>query len=181
MVPESAEPGEVRSFWPWQAPLISRPKKKIPKVNWYLLFESLISSRLLTWTLSHSLFLSVFLFFLLAFFLQRERPAHPHFLNSKASISPLIFPHVHCNPAFLCSYSKVSIEQLHPAFCLWETTTCIHKYCSTDHSVNKSLLGYLIQHFRTEKKNLIHKAASFNVISTNYIYMEASTSTSPNP
>lgn len=70
-------PVEGRSFWPWQASLISGPKK-IPKENWYLLFESLISTRLLTLSLSlpipsHSLFLFLYLFFVLLFFSSLEK------------------------------------------------------------------------------------------------------------
>lgn len=108
-------------------------QKKFPKENWYLLFESLISTRLLTRTLSLSFPLSLPLFC-------GERPAHPDFLNSRASISPLIFPVLPLRSSFSCSYSKVKTEELRPAFRPWETTTFMHKYCKADHSVEKEPL-----------------------------------------
>lgn len=131
-VPESAEPVEGRYFWPWQAPLISGPKRipqrKLIPALWIIDKHKVADSD------SLSLFLSLFLFFV-----ERDQHTQTSWIQG-LQFHPSSSPYFHCDPAFLCSYSKVRTEELRPAFRPWETTTFMHKYCKADHSVEKEPL-----------------------------------------
>lgn len=123
-------------------------QKKFPKENWYLLFESLISTRLLTRTLS--LFSS-----LSSSFLWRETstPRLPEFKGFNFT------PHLPRTSTAIQLFSAVTARSGQRSYALHfalerqrRSCTNIVKQTTVWKKSLLGYLGYLIRHFRTEKK-----------------------------